>query len=158
MRATAIPQTGVVPINDLVGDLRNIHREHKRIVGERLAALALAETYGRSDVAHAGPEFDHLEIKGAEAIVHFKHAEGGLMTRDGHAPEFFDIAGADGNWTGAWAQIRGDTVVLTQPSVKAPVAVRFAWHETAQPNLVNRAGWPAYPFRSDGPEWTPRKH
>ena len=28
-----------------------------------------------------------------------------------------------------------------------PVAVRFAWHKLAEPNLVNAAGLPAAPFR-----------
>jgi sialate O-acetylesterase len=33
--------------------------------------------------------------------------------------------------------------------VKEPKAVRFAWYETAQPNLCNSAGLPAEPFRTD---------
>jgi len=40
--------------------------------------------------------------------------------------------------------------------VAAPTAVRFGWSETTRPNLVNRAGLPAYPFRSNGPVWTYR--
>jgi sialate O-acetylesterase len=87
-------------------------------------------------------------------VVHFRHAADGLLTRDGHAPVCFDLAGADGRWFFAAAEIRGSTVVLTHPQVPAPVAVRFAWHETAQPNLVNRAGWPAYSFRSNAPVWS----
>jgi sialate O-acetylesterase len=150
----AIPQTGLVPTTDLVGDLRDIHPAKKRIVAERLLALALAQTYGRTGLAHAGPEFERLEIRGAEAVVHFRHAADGLLTRDGHAPVCFDLAGADGRWFFAAAEIRGSTVVLTHPQVPAPVAVRFAWHETAQPNLVNRAGWPAYSFRSNAPVWS----
>lgn len=31
------------------------------------------------------------------------------------------------------------------------VTVRFAWHETAEPNLFNQEGLPASPFRTDGP-------
>ena len=30
--------------------------------------------------------------------------------------------------------------------ILAVVSVRFAWRETAQPNLFNDAGLPAYPF------------
>jgi hypothetical protein len=44
---------------------------------------------------------------------------------------------------------------VTAGEVTRPVAVRFCWHETARPNLTNRAGWPAYAFRSDGPSWSP---
>ncbi len=38
-----------------------------------------------------------------------------------------------------------------------PVAVRFAWRETAQPNLINGAGLPAFPFRTDAPVWSGAK-
>lgn len=31
------------------------------------------------------------------------------------------------------------------------VTVRFAWHETAEPNLFNQEGLPASPCRTDGP-------
>jgi sialate O-acetylesterase len=29
------------------------------------------------------------------------------------------------------------------------VAVRFAWREDAEPNLINKEGLPASPFRTD---------
>jgi sialate O-acetylesterase len=29
------------------------------------------------------------------------------------------------------------------------VAVRFAWEDTAEPNLFNKSGLPASPFRTD---------
>jgi sialate O-acetylesterase len=154
LRSTAIPHTGLVPIADTVDDVSNIHPGKKSIVGHRLALLALARAYGFGGQAPAsGPLFDHLEIKGGTAIVHFAHADG-LATRDGQTPSDFELAGADGNFVPATAAIRGDTVELTSPQIAAPVTVRFGWHESARPNLQNRARWPAYPFRSDGPTWT----
>jgi len=33
--------------------------------------------------------------------------------------------------------------------VKTPVAVRYAWKDDPKANLVNSAGLPASPFRSD---------
>ena len=36
----------------------------------------------------------------------------------------------------------------TAPGVDHPVAVRFAWHKLAEPNLMNREGLPAVPFRA----------
>jgi sialate O-acetylesterase len=33
--------------------------------------------------------------------------------------------------------------------VKQPAAVRFGWHQIASPNLGNREGLPASPFRTD---------
>ena len=43
----------------------------------------------------------------------------------------------------------GDTVVLSAPTVPAPVAVRYGWGDDPLCNLVNRAGLPAVPFRTD---------
>lgn len=154
LRSTAIPHTGLVPIADTVDDVSNIHPGKKSVVGHRLAALALAETYGRKDVAASGPIFERVEIKGAVAVVHFSHAEG-LTTRDGQPPGDFELAGADGAFVPAAATIRGNTIELSSPQVTKPITARFGWHETSRPNLQNRAGWPAYPFRSDSPRWRP---
>jgi len=47
--------------------------------------------------------------------------------------------------------IVGETVDVFAAGIEKPVAVRFAWAETAQPNLFNKAGLPAEPFRTDEP-------
>ena len=49
----------------------------------------------------------------------------------------------------AEAVIDGESVVVRSPSVANPVAVRFGWHQLAEPNLANKAGLPASPFRTD---------
>ena len=151
--ALRIPRTGLVPTTDLVDDVGDIHPAHKRTVGERLAALALNDTYGRKGLTWAGPQFAGLVIRGAEAVIHFKNTGAGLMSRDGKPLTDFEIAGADGAFVPATAVIRGSTVVVSSPRVPVPVAVRFGWSETARPNLMNRAGLPAYPFRSNAPIW-----
>jgi sialate O-acetylesterase len=148
--ALRIPKTGMIVTTDLVDDLHDIHPRDKKTVGLRLANVALADTYGRKDIEAYGPVFRSLSVEGARAIVGFDHADG-LGARDGKSLAWFDIAGADGRYYPASATIEGDKVVLTSPRVPAPVTVRFAWDEAAQPNLVNRAGLPAMPFRSDHP-------
>ena len=45
-------------------------------------------------------------------------------------------------------EIDGDTVVLSAEGVKDPVAVRFGWHQEAEPNLSNKDGLPASPFEA----------
>ena len=42
-----------------------------------------------------------------------------------------------------------DIVLVDAAGVDKPVAVRFGWHQFAEPNLANKAGLPAIPFRSD---------
>jgi sialate O-acetylesterase len=54
----------------------------------------------------------------------------------------------EGGFVKADAQIDGSTVVLSAPSVKHPVAMRFAWSMLAEPNLMNAEGLPAGAFRA----------
>ena len=42
-----------------------------------------------------------------------------------------------------------EEVVLTHPDVAAPLAVRYAWSDYPMVNLVDAAGLPALPFRTD---------
>jgi sialate O-acetylesterase len=153
--ARSLPGTDLVPTIDLVDDVDNIHPARKRAVADRLAARALRRTFGRPGPAGAGPAWSGLEIRGAEAVIHFGPAGCGLASRDGKPLTDFELAGADGRWVPAEAVIRGDTVAVSSREVPAPAAVRFGWCETARPNLVDRAGLPAWPFRSDGPIWKP---
>jgi hypothetical protein len=46
-------------------------------------------------------------------------------------------------------KINGKKIIVSAPTVLAPTQVRFAWDETAQPNLFNNAGLPAIPFRTN---------
>ncbi|MDP6107331.1 MAG: 9-O-acetylesterase, partial [Candidatus Brocadiia bacterium] len=59
------------------------------------------------------------------------------------------IAGEDRQFVEAGAEIDGETVIVSSPEVAGPVAVRFGWHQTAEPNLSNKEALPASPFRTD---------
>jgi sialate O-acetylesterase len=72
-----------------------------------------------------------------------------LATNDGQTPTWFEIAGDDHIFYKATAQLSGDTVVVGSPRVPAPKAVRFGWSQLATPNLMNKEGLPASPFRTD---------
>ncbi len=139
-----IPNTGMAVIHD-VGNLKDIHPKNKQEVGRRLALLALANTYGRTDLPCRGPTFKEFRVDGAKGIVVFDQAVG-LATRDGEAPSGFEIGGENGRYVRADAAIAGRSVVLYSAEVRAPTAVRFAWHELARPNLVNGACLPAAAF------------
>ena len=146
--ALSAPHTGYAVITDLVDARHDIHPVKKREIGDRLARLALAETYGRTDIAARGPTLQSIRYAGATAEVSFTPAED-LYTRDGLAPDYFLLAGADRVFHPALAVIKEGRITLSSPEVPAPVAVRFAWDETASPNLVNRFALPAVPFRTD---------
>jgi sialate O-acetylesterase len=61
----------------------------------------------------------------------------------------FTIAGPDRVYVSAAARIEGDTVLVSSPSVKEPVAVRYAWEASPEANLYNKEGLPASPFRTE---------
>ncbi|MBL9216253.1 MAG: hypothetical protein JNG83_12320 [Opitutaceae bacterium] len=147
--ALDVPGTGMVVTTDLAGDASDIHPSNKQDVGWRLARLALAETYGRKDSAAHSARFAGVRrIGGNQLEVAFTQG-GGLRSRDGGPLTDFAVAGSDRKFHPADAVVAGDKVVVSSPAVAEPVAVRFGWHETARPNLVNGAGLPTAPFRSD---------
>ena len=144
----AFPNTGMAVTTDLVPNLKDIHPPNKQDVGKRLALWALANTYGHSDLEYCGPQYESFQVEGNHIRLKFKHA-GGLAARDGGPLSWFSIAGADKKFVPAEAVIDGESVVVSSPNVAQPVAVRFGWHQLANPNLANKAGLPASPFRTD---------
>jgi sialate O-acetylesterase len=146
-KSLQIPNTGMAVTTD-IGE-GNLHPPNKRAVGRRLALWALAGTYGRKNLVYSGPLFDHYEIRGNRFVLNFKHVGGGLTSRDGKPLDWFEIAGKDGKFLPATATIQGDTVEAYCEDVSEPVAVRFGWNQLAEPNLTNREGLPASPFRTE---------
>lgn len=148
VRALDVPHTGLIPTTDLAGDGTDIHPTNKLDIGLRFARLALADTYGRVVAAQA-PRFKSARKIGPETFeIAFDHAAG-LQTAANLAPTHFEIAGEDRVFHPAEATIVGDRVEVRSQTVTQPVAVRFAWDELAMPNLMNGAGLPALPFRTD---------
>ena len=157
-----IPNSAQIYISDLVDNLEDIHPSYKWFVGERLARVALVRHYGRTALGEwCGPRAESLRAEadpegpGRRLVVKFSHCGEGLSGRSNSVEprsiarlKWFEIAGADGVWHQAFADIISkDEVAVYNSVVPAPVAVRFAWRETAQPNLFNDAGLPAYPFK-----------
>ena len=140
------PQTGMAVIID-VGDEIDLHPRNKLDVGRRLAAWALADTYGQK-VTPSGPLFDRYKTEGDRVRIHFKYGAD-LKTIDGGPVKGFAIAGEDRHFVWAEARIEGDSVVVSSPTVLKPVAVRYGWADNPIVNLYNGAGLPASPFRTD---------
>ena len=145
--ALAIPNTGMAVIND-IGDIKDIHPKNKQEVGRRLSLWALAKTYGKQGLEYSGPLYKAMKVEGDKIRVSFDHVGGGLAARDGAALTWFQVAAADGTFVDAKAVIDGDTVVVASEDVKEPVAVRFAWSQIAEPNLMNQDGLPASAFQA----------
>lgn len=142
-----VPNTGMAVTMD-IGDPKDIHPKNKQEVGRRLALWALAKVYGK-DLVYCGPMYKSMAVEGNKIRIAFEHVGSGLATRDGLPPSHFTIAGEDQRFVPAKAAIDGQTVVVYSDEVARPVAVRYAWRDDAEPNLMNKEGLPASPFRTD---------
>ena len=172
-----VPHCGTAVAID-VGAHGDIHPKDKKTVGERLARLALARTYGRPDVVEAGPIPDPLvmepgdrfgctvhnggvDSEGRDVVdaclyIGFRNDKGGLKARGGGLIRGFQ-AKIDGVWTAveadehAYYPESGETclVQLALPPNTDPesvTAVRYAWDDYPDCNLVNGDGLPCGPF------------
>lgn len=143
-----IPGTGMAVTTDLVDNIADIHPKNKFDVGNRLALWALAKTYGKKDLVYSGPLYKSMKVEGNKIRLSFAHVGGGLKSRDEKPLSEFEIAGEDGKFVPAEAVIEGNEVVVTAKEIAKPTQVRFGWRNIANPNLSNKEGLPASPFRT----------
>ena len=152
----AVPNTAMVVTMD-IGDPTNIHPKPKKPVGRRLAMVALAKDYGRTDIVYSGPTYAGYEVEANQVRLRFTHLGGGLASRDGKPLSHFTIAGKDQVFYQANAEIDGQTILVQSAEVDQPVTVRFAWGNDDMPNLMNKAGLPSSSFRTDDWKIQPKK-
>ena len=145
--ALDIPNTALAVTYD-VGEWNDIHPLNKKDVAHRIFMGARKLAYGEKNIISSGPIFKEMKIDGNKIILSFTETGSGL-TSDGTL-KHFAIAGADGKFVWADAVIVGNQVVVTNKSVKKPVAVRYAWADNPEgANLRNAEGLLASPFRTD---------
>ena len=143
-----IPHSGMAVTMDC-GDEFCIHPSKKKPVGDRLAFLALQNTYGLTGFDAAAPVYESHEIKGSKVYVTFTGTELGVGPK-GHSLDGFELAGEDRKFYKAEAYVSKErTVEVKCDSVKNPVAVRYAFHNVAPVSVYNTYGIPASPFRTD---------
>jgi sialate O-acetylesterase len=145
-RALLLPATGQAVTID-IGDPETPRPKNKQEAANRLARLALKNTYKQA-VQDAGPA-----PRGAQPVangfrVDFANCPGGLVSSTPN-PGGFELAGRDGKYKPASAEIAGASVVVTSTSVKAPAFIRYGWRLAGAASLRNQAGLPAAPFRTD---------
>ncbi len=151
-RKLAAPEGDHVDMAVLIdaGDPLDIHPRNKRVVGERLALLALADAYGQ-DVVSRGPLPREVKVLGkGKILVRFDSADG-LHTDDGKPPRLFHVIDDGGVSRSVRPTIEGDGVLLTFIPRIVPSAVSYADEIYPEPNLFNAAGLPATPFRIELP-------
>lgn len=152
-----IPNSGIVCTNDLVYPYEKgqIHPAQKQQVGQRLAYQALNKTYGFKDIICESPVYKSMIIQDGAAYISFDNLANGYSRWEDI--EGFEIAGADKKFHKAtavkyWApgnDPRNETICVSSPEVKAPVAVRYCFKNFEIGNLKNQGGLPLIPFRTD---------
>ena len=132
------------------GDAIELHPKNKKPIGLRHAYLALGKTYG-FPIVHEGPVFSEFSQGNSKVVLRFESIGSGLMAGRKGKIDSFAIAGKDRVWQWADARIDQDSVILSSPKVKQPVAVRYAWamNPSVRNLLYNKEGFPASPFRTD---------
>lgn len=151
-QSLSLPNTGMIVTLDQ-GHPTDVHPREKRVIGQRLAGLALAETYGRNLPALSPLAYKHSWAPAEKTItVWVDHAYDGLALSEGQRPLGFTLQG----YTEAGSKemiiapaevtISGNRIVLKYPDNFAPVAVKYAWAPFPENNLVNSSGLPLAPF------------
>jgi sialate O-acetylesterase len=146
--------TAMVVTTD-ISDIADISPQNKQEVGRRLSLHALANVYPdflpkEKTFSSDGPVYEKMSTMGNRIRITFQNSEYGLKVAQSEEElNCFAICGEDKEFIPANAKIVGDSIEVSSPQIDNPIAVRFAWEDTAQPNLVNSEGLPASPFRTD---------
>jgi sialate O-acetylesterase len=152
--ALKLKNTAMVVTYD-IGDSTNAHYKNKQDLGKRLELAARKLVYGEN-IESSGPIFRQMIVKGNSLIIWFDHAHG-LKSADGKELVGFEIAGENGQLFPAIATIEGETILIRSESVAKPTIARYAFKDVVKGNLINQAGLPAVPFRTDVNELTFQK-
>lgn len=140
---------GMIVITDLINnDPKELHPGNKHDVGYRLANYALGQTYGKTGFAYKSPFYKSMSVSKDRITLQFDNAPMGLVSKDKNITELY-IAGSDRVFHPAQASIEKDKLVVWSKEVKEPVAVRYAFSNTAIGNLFSKEGLPVGPFRTD---------
>ena len=142
-----VPYTGMVVTTDLADDTSDIHPKDKRSVGYRLAQLALFKTYGADTTNPFSPLYKQMAVQKDRIVLMFDHWNGWMQK--GKEIIGFEIAGEDKVFFPAQAKFSGNNISVWSKQVKQPVAVRYAFSNTAVGNVFNKQGLPLAPFRTD---------
>ena len=147
-KALSLPNVGMAITID-IGEWNDIHPWNKHDVGERLALVAQKLVYGEN-IVHSGPLYQSAKVDGNKITVSFTSIGSGLTIKDSDELSEFAIAGADKKFVWAKAKIEGDKVIVWSDEIPNPMYVRYAWADSPPyPNLYNKEGLPASPFRTD---------
>ncbi len=93
--------------------------------------------------------FSSLKIEKEKILLQFDQLDEDLVIQGNKELQGFAKAGKDKKIIWAQAENEGAKVIVWNPKVNDPVAVRYGWAANPLCNLYNKADLPASPFRTD---------
>lgn len=147
---TTIPNSGMAVSYDF-GDSLDVHPTQKKEVGERLALLALRDTYKKNVVAE-GPVPEKATLTNGEIRIRFFNGKGfwskqkNLLTKNNAPLTGFELLTENGKQMSANAKISGNEIVINVPAGERISTVLYAYKPFTRANLYNEAGLPASTF------------
>ena len=134
-----IPHTGMAVTSDF-GFRNDVHPTNKKVVGERLALLALSKTYFQN-IEYSGPEPFSANFKNNKIIITFKHTGGILRTSDSTTLRGFSLDGRNP----IPATINKYNIVINT-NIK-PEFIYYGWQPYSIGNLINQSLLPTSTFK-----------
>ena len=134
-----------------------IHPRKKRQAGERLALLALSNSYdvkGLPDFA----VYKDMTIQNDTCVISFDRSKEWVYFENGTTSNNFEVAGGDKVFHPAskvW--VSRNRVYVKSDQVAKPVAVRYAFRDWVEGDLMHD-GLPVSSFRTDDWDMTPIQH
>ena len=122
------------------GEYDNIHPTNKRVVGERLFFCAMNTVYGVP--APEAPRAVSKYTRDKTLYIQLSAP----VTANGQSDLLLEVAGQDGVFYPAEAELDGSLLRLSHPNVPRPVMARYAWTDYASAPFFSENGLPLAPF------------
>jgi len=143
--SSLVENVGIVSTVD-VGSVTALHPPEKAAVGDRLAGLALANTYLKKNVG-AASVYRSFYTEGDRAMVQFTNCTG--LEVAGKTVSDIEIAGSDQVFYPATAVVQGCKLIVWSGNVSLPRSVRYCFKAYSKGRIYNQYGLPVPPFRTD---------
>lgn len=135
----SVAYTGMAVSSDY-GFKNDVHPTNKKIIGERLAFIALAKTYSQN-MLYTGPEAVSAIYNKNKIVVSFKNTGGLLQTSDSSTLRGFSIDGM----SEINAAINKNQIIIL--ASQKPNFIYYGWQSFSIGNLINKSFLPASTFK-----------
>ena len=139
-----IPNSGMAVSMDY-GDSTDVHPIRKREIGDRLALLALKNTYGKKVTSNGPSPLNAIKNKD-QIVISFTFAKN-LSPANNKEIIGFELVTEKGKHIKVLATAKNNQVFITIPKGENIKSIYYAWEPFTRANLVNEAGLPCSTFK-----------